>query len=88
MFALKSPGIERSKSDSGGGTGDSLTGPDVEGRQVVAVTSPVSGVVTNLLQQSERPVAAGAQLVEVGDIQGLEAQIDSLWAQLTASLRR
>lgn len=55
-----------------------LMGPDVEGRGMVEVTSPASGVVTRLLQQSERPVVAGAPLVEVGETRGLEAQIEFL----------
>jgi HlyD family secretion protein len=55
-----------------------LMGPDATGRGMIEVTSPASGVVTRLLQQSERPVAAGAPLVEVGETQGLEAQIEFL----------
>jgi HlyD family secretion protein len=35
-------------------------------------------VVTHLSQQSESPVSAGAPLIEVGDTQGLEAQIEFL----------
>lgn len=55
-----------------------LLGPEAEGRGTIEVTSPTSGVVTRLLQQSERPVAAGAPLVEVGETRGLEAQIEFL----------
>jgi HlyD family secretion protein len=55
-----------------------LTGPEAQGAQVVEVRSPASGVVTRLMQQSERPVAAGAQLVEIGDTDGLEASIEFL----------
>ena len=46
--------------------------------QAVTVTSPASGVVTRLLQQSERTVALGIPLVEVGDTSGLEAAIEFL----------
>jgi HlyD family secretion protein len=55
-----------------------LMGPEIEGSGMVEVTSPTSGVVTRLLQQSERPVAAGAPLVEIGQTGGLEAQIEFL----------
>jgi HlyD family secretion protein len=55
-----------------------LMGPEVEGLGMVEVTSPASGVVTRLLQQSERPVTAGAPLVEIGQTGGLEAQIEFL----------
>ena len=55
-----------------------LTGPEAPSSQVMEVTSPTPGVVTHLLQQSERPVAAGAQLVEIGDTGGLEASIEFL----------
>jgi HlyD family secretion protein len=55
-----------------------LTGPEAVGGELVAVTSPASGVVTRLLQQSERTVMSGTPLVEIGDTQGLEAQIEFL----------
>jgi HlyD family secretion protein len=55
-----------------------LTGPEAQGPEVVEVRSPASGVVTRLLQQSARPVAAGAQLVEIGDTDGMEASIEFL----------
>jgi HlyD family secretion protein len=55
-----------------------LTGPLVGGGEVIAITSPASGVVTQLLQQSERSVAAGSPLIEVGDTGGLEAQVEFL----------
>jgi HlyD family secretion protein len=55
-----------------------LTTPEADRAGAVALTSPASGVVTRLLQQSERDVAAGAPLVEVGEIRGLEAQIEFL----------
>ena len=42
------------------------------------VRSPASGVVTQVMQQSERSVAAGAPLVQIGDTTGLEAQIEFL----------
>jgi HlyD family secretion protein len=55
-----------------------LSSPEAVGSDVIAVTSPASGVVTHLLQQSERTVPAGAPLVEIGDTHGLEAQIEFL----------
>jgi len=54
-----------------------LTTPSARG-EMVTVRSPTSGVVTRLLQQSERTVQVGAQLVEVGDTTGLEAAIEFL----------
>jgi HlyD family secretion protein len=55
-----------------------LTGPEAAGAGLVTVTSPASGVVTALLQQSERDVAAGTPLIQVGATRGLEAQIEFL----------
>jgi HlyD family secretion protein len=55
-----------------------LANPPAGTSEVVTVTSPASGVVTRLLQQSERPVTVGTQLVEVGDTAGLEAAIEFL----------
>jgi HlyD family secretion protein len=55
-----------------------LAGPDVAATGALAVVSPASGVVTQLLQKSERDVAAGTPLVEIGETRGLEAQIEFL----------
>ena len=55
-----------------------LANPPAARSQLVTVTSPASGVVTHLLQQSERTVTVGTQLVEVGDAAGLEAAIEFL----------
>jgi HlyD family secretion protein len=55
-----------------------LTGPEAESAGSISVTSPASGVVTHLLQQSERDVLAGTPLVEIGETGGLEAQIEFL----------
>jgi HlyD family secretion protein len=55
-----------------------LASPQAAPSQVVTVTSPASGVVTHLLQQSERTVSVGTQLVEIGDTAGLEAAIEFL----------
>jgi len=55
-----------------------IANPPAAASQIVTVTSPASGVVTRLLQQSERTVAVGTQLVEVGDTKGLEAAIEFL----------
>jgi len=55
-----------------------LMNPDADSAQVISVTSPASGLVTHLLQQSERTVAMGTPLVEIGDTAGLEAAIEFL----------
>jgi len=55
-----------------------LKTPAAGSGQLVLVTSPASGVVTRLIQQSERTVTVGTQLVEVGDTSGLEAAIEFL----------
>ena len=55
-----------------------FTNPQALGHEVISVYSPASGVVTHLLQQSERSVAAGEPLIEIGDTEGLEAQIEFL----------
>lgn len=55
-----------------------LMGPDADGANIVPVTAPASGYVTRLLQESERTVAMGTPLIEVGDQTGLEAAIEFL----------
>ena len=55
-----------------------LASPQAAASQVITVTSPASGVVTHLLQQSERTVSVGTPLVEIGDTGGLEAAIEFL----------
>jgi HlyD family secretion protein len=55
-----------------------LLGPEAGGGQTVAAVSPASGYVTRVLQESERMVAMGAPLLEVGDQSGLEAAIEFL----------
>lgn len=55
-----------------------LLGPEAAGAQVVTVTSPASGYVTRVLQESERTVQMGAPLVEVSDQRGLETAIEFL----------
>jgi HlyD family secretion protein len=55
-----------------------LANPKAGAARAVTVTSPASGVVTHLLQQSERTVAVGTPLVDVGDTSGLEAAIEFL----------
>jgi HlyD family secretion protein len=55
-----------------------LATPKAGTSQAVTVTSPASGVVTRLLQQSERTVALGTPLVEIGDTSGLEAAVEFL----------
>jgi HlyD family secretion protein len=46
--------------------------------EAVPVLSPANGLVTRLLQQNRRLVAAGAPLVEVADRSGLEAAVEFL----------
>lgn len=48
------------------------------------VTSPVSGAVLKLVQQSEGPVALGAPLLEVADARSLEAIVDVLSQEAVA----
>lgn len=55
-----------------------LLGPEAAGAGVVTVTSPASGYVTRVLQESERNVVVGAPLLEVSDQTGLEAAIEFL----------
>ena len=53
--------------------GDPLVGSDA---WRLDVTAPVDGRVLRVLRESEGLVAAGAELVEVGDVRDLEAVID------------
>lgn len=55
-----------------------LANPKGDSGQTVTVTSPTSGVVTRVMQQSERAVTVGTPLVEIGATQGLEAAIEFL----------
>lgn len=55
-----------------------LLGPEAAGDQVVPVVAPASGYVTRVLQESERTVAMGTPLVEIGDQSGLEGAIEFL----------
>lgn len=55
-----------------------LIGPEGTASGLVDVTAPASGYVTRVLQESARPVVAGAPLIEVSDQTGLEAAIEFL----------
>jgi HlyD family secretion protein len=55
-----------------------LIGPQASASGLVDVTAPASGYVTRVLQESARPVVAGAPLIEVSDQTGLEAAIEFL----------
>ena len=55
-----------------------LIGPAASAPQSIVVTAPASGVVTRLLQESERTVPAGSPLIEIGDTTGLEAAVEFL----------
>jgi HlyD family secretion protein len=56
----------------------SLASPASGRGELVTVRSPAAGVVTRLVQQSERTVVSGTPLVEIGDTSGLEAAIEFL----------
>jgi HlyD family secretion protein len=53
-------------------------GTTEKGSRVVSVTSPVSGYVLRVPQESERAVVAGTPLVEIGDPKQLEMVTDLL----------
>ncbi len=55
-----------------------LIGPEGTASGLVDGTAPASGAVTRVLQESARPVVAGAPLIEVSDQTGLEAAIEFL----------
>ncbi len=55
-----------------------LLGPSTAAPEIVPVTAPATGYVTRVMQESERTVAMGTPLVEIGESQGLEAQIEFL----------
>jgi HlyD family secretion protein len=57
-----------------------VSGTRSSGRGAVAVTSPVSGYVMRVPQESERVVVAGTPLVEIGDADRLEMVTDLLSA--------
>ncbi len=48
------------------------------------VSSPVTGAVLKVVQESEGPVALGAPLVEIGDARSLEAVVDVLSQEAVA----
>jgi HlyD family secretion protein len=55
-----------------------LIGPGAAAPQLVSISSPATGYVTRVLQESERMVLTGTPLVEVSESRGLEAQIEFL----------
>jgi HlyD family secretion protein len=55
-----------------------VAGTPMEGAGAVSVTSPVAGFVLRVPQESERAVAAGTPLVEIGDPRQLEIATDLL----------
>ena len=57
-----------------------VPGTSADGRGSAAVTSPVSGYVLRVPQESERVVVAGTPLVEIGDPERLEMVTDLLSA--------
>ena len=46
----------------------------------LAIRSPINGVVLRVLQESDRVVLPGTELLEIGDLTNLEAEIDVLSA--------
>ncbi|MBU6373936.1 MAG: HlyD family efflux transporter periplasmic adaptor subunit [Alphaproteobacteria bacterium] len=56
-----------------------LLGPSASGSgATLDLTSPARGLVTRVFQESERPLSAGAPILEIGDRGGLEAAIEFL----------
>jgi len=55
-----------------------LAAPSRGGSEAVTFTSPASGIVTQVVQQSARAITPGTPLVEISDTTGLEAQIEFL----------
>jgi HlyD family secretion protein len=56
-----------------------LVGPNASGAaSPLDLTAPVRGLVTRVFQESERPIGAGAPILEIGDRGGLEAAIEFL----------
>lgn len=58
------------------------SGPDGPGR--IVITSPVDGVILNVMEESARMVAAGTAIMEIGDPADLEAEIELLSADAVA----
>ncbi len=54
------------------------TSPEGEGRARFEVFSPISGSVLRILQESEAVVAAGAPLLELGDLSDMEVEVEVL----------
>lgn len=51
---------------------------DASGNQLVAVKSPVSGMVLKVIQESATPVQPGQAIVEIGDPQDIEIEAEML----------
>jgi len=58
--------------------------PTMENVEPYKVTSPVNGYVLNVYEESARMLAAGAQIMEVGDPTDLEAEIELLSSDAVA----
>ena len=54
------------------------TAPSLEKSPPIRIMSPVDGFVLNVYEESERPVSPGLAIMEVGDPQDLEAEIELL----------
>jgi len=64
-----------------------LMAPGAEGAaagEPVRLIAPVDGVVLNVFEESSRPVAAGAQILEIGNPKDLEAEIELLSSDAVA----
>jgi HlyD family secretion protein len=52
--------------------------PSADQAKPIEVLAPVDGFVLNVYEESERPVTPGLPIMEVGDVQDLEAEIELL----------
>lgn len=58
--------------------------PSVEQAKPIEVMAPVDGFVLNVYEESERPVTPGMPIMEVGDVNDLEAEIELLSSDAVA----
>src|SRR5690606_18886774 len=65
------PGASNSPAGAPGADSTAMPAP-------ISLTSPVSGRILRVFQESERPVAAGTPILEVGDPTDLEVVIELL----------
>lgn len=58
--------------------------PSADQAKPIEVLAPVDGFVLNVYEESERPVTPGMPIMEVGDVQDLEAEIELLSSDAVA----